>query len=67
MIYNAMAVAETTGDLISEPMLAGSFTIGQRLGENWWGLFFMAMAVFYLAATVVVWIIRYREHSSRSS
>jgi hypothetical protein len=60
-IYNAMAVAETAGDLISGPLVAGMFSTGQRLGGEWLGLFFMAMALFYLMATAAIWAIRYRE------
>ncbi|KAE8351970.1 major facilitator superfamily domain-containing protein [Aspergillus coremiiformis] len=58
VLFNAMSVAETAGDLISGPLFASTFAVGQRLGEPWLGLFFLVMALFYLVAAVGLWAIR---------
>ncbi|KAF3083375.1 hypothetical protein TWF569_002380 [Orbilia oligospora] len=60
ILYNAMSVAETTGDFISGPILSSTFSLGQRIGKEWFGLFMMVMAFFYLVATVAIFSIRAR-------
>ncbi|KAK6519886.1 hypothetical protein TWF506_000181 [Arthrobotrys conoides] len=60
ILYNAMSVAETTGDFISGPILSSTFSFGQRIGKEWFGLFMMVMAFFYLVVTVAIFSIRAR-------
>ncbi|KAK6348582.1 hypothetical protein TWF718_006370 [Orbilia javanica] len=61
ILYNAMSVAETTGDFISGPILSSTFSFGQKIGKEWSGLFMTVMAFFYLVVAVAVFSIRVRN------
>lgn len=58
LLYTAMTIGEAIGKLANEPLLAGSFDLGMRVGGLLLGLPFVATGVLLTITAVSVYAIR---------
>ncbi|KAJ0164568.1 hypothetical protein CTA2_708 [Colletotrichum tanaceti] len=57
-LYSIVSVVETVGMTFTEPMLAGLFGLGMRLGGLWIGLPYVGVAGFCIAALGLLLLVR---------
>ncbi|GKT41448.1 efflux pump ustT [Colletotrichum spaethianum] len=57
-LYSIISLVETVGMTYAQPMLAGLFTLGMRLGGFWIGLPYLGVAGFCLAALGLLLLVR---------
>ncbi|OAQ59144.2 MFS transporter [Pochonia chlamydosporia 170] len=65
IVFTAVGVLENVGVLLAGPAIAGTFSVGLRWGEQWYGLpFAVAGAMFSVAAVMVLSIRIYSEDAA---
>lgn len=58
ILFTAVGVLENVGILLAGPAIAGTFSVGLRWGEQWYGLAFMVAGLMFSVAAMIVLIIR---------
>lgn len=54
ILFTAVGVLENIGVLLAGPAIAGSFTVGLRWGEQWYGLPFMVAGLMFGVAAIMI-------------
>ncbi|KAF6811789.1 major facilitator superfamily transporter [Colletotrichum sojae] len=64
-LYSIMSLVEMVGQTYAEPMLAGLFSLGMRMGGLWIGLPYLGVAGFCALALMLLLIVRLPDQESK--
>lgn len=64
-LYSIMSLVETAGQTYAEPMLAGLFSLGMRMGGLWIGLPYLGVAGFCVLALTLLLIVRLPDEEGK--